>query len=129
MAGLADIDGKRVAVLSGSAGDLAARKRFAHAAFQVAPAAADAALAVRNSKADAFVYDRSVLLNLVERNPDLVIIDEPVAKLEVAAAIAMGNSGDPRYRQALENLAASEDGVVAEHARWALDRLEEASPR
>ncbi len=45
------------------------------------------------------------------------------------AAIAMGNSRDPRYRQALENLAASEDDVVAEHARWALGRLEEASPR
>jgi polar amino acid transport system substrate-binding protein len=90
--GLPDIDGKRIAVLSGSAGDLAARRHFPRARFQVAPAAADAALAVKTSKADAFVYDRSVLLNLVERNPDLVIIDEPVARLEVAAAIAMGNT-------------------------------------
>jgi polar amino acid transport system substrate-binding protein len=90
--GLASLEGRRITVLSGSAGDLAARRQFPHAHFQVALAAADAALAVRTGKADAFVYDRSVLLNLAERNPELGIIDEPVARLEVAAAIAMGNT-------------------------------------
>lgn len=35
-------------------------------------------------------------------------------------AIAMGNSGDPRYRPVLERLAEDEDELVAEHARWAL---------
>jgi epoxyqueuosine reductase len=39
-------------------------------------------------------------------------------------AIAMGNTRDPRYREALEKLAASQDPVVAEHARWALERHE-----
>lgn len=41
------------------------------------------------------------------------------------AAVAMGNSGDPRYRKALENLAGCGDAVVEEHARWALVRIEE----
>lgn len=36
-------------------------------------------------------------------------------------AIAMGNSRDPKFRPALEKLAVSEDPVVAEHARWALE--------
>ncbi|MGD0579457.1 MAG: tRNA epoxyqueuosine(34) reductase QueG [Bryobacteraceae bacterium] len=40
-------------------------------------------------------------------------------------ATAMGNSGGPRYRPALERLAASDDAGVAEHARWALERLPE----
>jgi epoxyqueuosine reductase len=44
-------------------------------------------------------------------------------------ATAMGNSGDPRHRPALERLAVSEDAGVAEHARWALRRLEETSAR
>jgi len=35
-------------------------------------------------------------------------------------AIAMGNRGLPQFRAPLEKLAASEDRVVAEHARWAL---------
>ena len=38
-------------------------------------------------------------------------------------AIAMGNSGLETFRAPLEKLAASEDSLVAEHARWAMDRL------
>lgn len=92
VAKLEDTDGKRVAVLGGSAGDLAARKHFPNAGFQVFVASADAALAVKARKADAFVYDKSVLLNLAEKNPELVILDQPVDKLEVAAAIRKDNT-------------------------------------
>ena len=38
-------------------------------------------------------------------------------------AVAMGNSGDPRFLPALRRLAEDEDPTVAEHARWALGRL------
>ena len=40
----------------------------------------------------------------------------------------MGNSGERRYRAALERLAESDDAGVAEHARWALERLLEPGP-
>lgn len=86
------IDGKRIGVLSGSAGDVAARKHFPNAEFQAFTASADAALAVQTRKADAFVYDKSVLLNLAEKNPELVILDQAVDKLEVAAAIRKDNT-------------------------------------
>lgn len=43
-------------------------------------------------------------------------------------ATAMGNSGDPRYREALRRLAAFSDAGVAEHASWALNRLSPAEP-
>jgi polar amino acid transport system substrate-binding protein len=89
---LQQIDGKRICVLTGSAGDLAARKYFPKASFIALTASADAALAIKSNKADAFIYDKSVLLNLVEKNPELVILDEPVAKLEVAAAIKKENT-------------------------------------
>jgi epoxyqueuosine reductase len=39
------------------------------------------------------------------------------------AAVAMGNARHPRFRVSLEKLAASQDPVVAAHARWALGRL------
>lgn len=39
-------------------------------------------------------------------------------------AVAMGNSGQPQYRQPLENLAASADPLVAEHALWAIAQLD-----
>jgi epoxyqueuosine reductase len=38
-------------------------------------------------------------------------------------AVAMGNSGRAEYVEALEELASSDDSVIAEHARWAIDRL------
>jgi epoxyqueuosine reductase len=38
-------------------------------------------------------------------------------------AIAMGNRKLEKYRAPLEKLAASEDPVVAEHARWGLEQL------
>jgi polar amino acid transport system substrate-binding protein len=88
---LRHINGKRVGVLTGSAGDHAARKRFPNASIMDMNASADAALAIKSNKADAFVYDKSVLLNLAEKNPELVILEEPVAKLEVAAAIKKDN--------------------------------------
>jgi epoxyqueuosine reductase len=38
-------------------------------------------------------------------------------------AIAMSNSGDPKFLPYLESLAKDDDPTVAEHARWALTRL------
>jgi epoxyqueuosine reductase QueG len=42
------------------------------------------------------------------------------------AAIAMGNSGDPKHLPRLRELARHEDAVIAEHARWAMANLERA---
>lgn len=41
-------------------------------------------------------------------------------------ATAMGNTRDPRHRAALLELSRHEDAGVAQHARWALARLEES---
>jgi epoxyqueuosine reductase len=38
-------------------------------------------------------------------------------------AVAMGNAGLEKFREPLRKLAASEDPLVVEHARWALDAL------
>ncbi len=40
-------------------------------------------------------------------------------------AIAMGNSGDERFLPVLQELSRDEDAMVAEHARWALQRLQQ----
>ncbi|WP_235620042.1 ABC transporter permease subunit [Trichlorobacter lovleyi] len=89
---LNSLKGKRICVLPGSAGEMAARQKFSGSQFQVFTAAADAALAITTNKADAFVYDKSVLLNLAEKNPELMILDQAVDKLEVAAALRKDNT-------------------------------------
>jgi len=43
--------------------------------------------------------------------------------------VAMGNSGNRKFRPLLEQLAASDDSLLAEHARWALARIEGGSQR
>jgi epoxyqueuosine reductase len=43
-------------------------------------------------------------------------------------AVAMGNSGLPKFRAPLEKLLASEDPLISEHAQWALDRLVRQAP-
>lgn len=41
-----------------------------------------------------------------------------------SAIVAAGNAGDPDLRPALERHAAGDDALLAEHARWALGRLD-----
>ncbi len=57
-----------------------------------------------------------------------ITVDSPLARSKYAgilrnAAVAMGNLGLARFRQPLEELAASQDGMVAEHAQWGLRKL------
>ena len=89
---LEQLDGKRICVLSGSTGDLAARKQFPNATFQVVNASADAALAIKGKKADAFIFDKIVLMKLVEKNQELVILGQPLDSLDVAAVIKKENA-------------------------------------
>lgn len=54
--------------------------------------------------------------------------NSPVARTKYAGflrnvAVAMGNSGSPKFQEALERLAAHPNPMVAEHARWALQRV------
>ncbi len=56
--------------------------------------------------------------------------DSPVARPRYSGflrnvVVAMGNSGSAKFRRPLQQLAASDDKGVAEHARWALGRLDE----
>ncbi len=44
-------------------------------------------------------------------------------------AVAMGNAGLEKFRAPLEKLAASEDPLIAEHARWSLARLPESEAK
>ncbi len=54
--------------------------------------------------------------------------DSPVSRAKYSGflrniAVAMGNAGLEKFREPLRKLAVSGDSLVAEHARWALDRL------
>jgi epoxyqueuosine reductase len=68
---------------------------------------------------------------LAEMQPDefrTVFRGSPIRRTKLTgvrrnAVVAMGNSGDQKFVPTLERLADDADSVVAEHARWALDKL------
>ena len=41
------------------------------------------------------------------------------------ALVALGNTGDPEHRPAVEAFAGDDDPLLREHAEWALARLDE----
>ena len=56
--------------------------------------------------------------------------DSPVSRAKYRGflrnvAIAMGNSGLEKFRAPLEKLAAADDLLIAQHAQWAVHRLDE----
>ena len=63
--------------------------------------------------------------------PPLERLAVPRARYQVFlrnVCVAMGNAGEARFRAPLERLAASDDELVAEYARWALEMLLSAAP-
>ncbi|MCF8241911.1 MAG: transporter substrate-binding domain-containing protein [Melioribacteraceae bacterium] len=77
---------KRICVLTGSSGDNAAREAFPDAVFMDMIAAADAAYSVKVGKAEAFVHNKSVLRSIVKKDSELIILDQPVSKVDIAIA-------------------------------------------
>jgi polar amino acid transport system substrate-binding protein len=92
---LSQLEGKRICVITGTTGDFAVRKRFKKARVLDMSYPADAALAVKTKKADAFAYDKSTLQYLVARsNNEFTIIPGKLATMEMAIPM-------PLDRQAL----------------------------
>jgi epoxyqueuosine reductase len=89
-----------------------------------APATADPPFEPRH-----FAPPLEKLAAIDEREFRALFRDTPVTRARYSGflrnvAVAMGNRGLAQFRAPLERLAMSPDGMVAEHARWALGRLD-----
>ena len=90
-----------------------------------AAATADAAFAPRSNPSPPPLEK---LATLSEPEFDEMFRSSPVRRARYAGflrnvAVAMGNTKNARHRPALEQLAASDDALVREHALWALTRI------
>jgi epoxyqueuosine reductase len=88
-----------------------------------APVTADARFAPTS-----FAPDLSAMAAIGEQEFREMFRGSPVSRARYRGfvrnvAIAMGNTGEAKFRPALERMAASEDEGIAEHARWALARV------
>lgn len=82
---LAQLDGKRICVITGTTGDFAVRARYKKAQVLDMVYPADAALALQTQKADAFVFDKSTLQYMIAKNKEeFTILPEKLAEVEIA---------------------------------------------
>lgn len=87
---LSQMKDKRISILTGTAGDIVSRERFPDAQLIDFYATTDAAYNVKIGKSEAFIFDKVVLKNIDRKYPDLRLIDEPVASVDIAVALPKG---------------------------------------
>jgi His/Glu/Gln/Arg/opine family amino acid ABC transporter permease subunit len=81
----ADLNGRRVAVITGTTGDFTVRKNYPKAQILDMVYAADAALAVQTRKANAFVFDRNTLQYIIARsNNAFELLPDRVDTVDIA---------------------------------------------
>jgi epoxyqueuosine reductase len=80
------------------------------------------------SRPNLFHPDLQALAEMNEEQYRQAFRGSPIKRAKFAGlkrnvAIAMGNSGNPEFLPVLEEMSASPDETVAEHARWAMEKL------
>lgn len=116
------LGGKRIAVITGTTGDFAVRGKFKDAHIMDMNYPADAALAVKTKKADAFVFDKSTLQYLVARsNNEFTIIPEKLAEAEIAIPMKLNDKKlHQNINDALEKL--KKNGTLDQmYKKWFID--------
>lgn len=114
-----DLNSAGFTVLSklGTTGEIAARKTFPRAQIRTFELEADAAIEVRNGRADAFIYDLPFNAVMAAQYPDgLVHLKEPFTREDLAWAI---RQNDPAFRAWLNEFLA---GLKADGTYQALYR-------
>lgn len=88
----ADLAGKTIAVQSGTTGDTYATDNIDGATVDRYSKGAEAVMAVLQNKADAVIIDNRPANAYVEKNPGLIILDEPLTVEQYAIAVKKGNT-------------------------------------
>jgi polar amino acid transport system substrate-binding protein len=89
---LADLGGRRVAVVRGSVQERDVAELQSRALLVAVASAAEGARAVKGGQADAFVYDDVVLLGLAQHDPALRVTGQPIGPRPYAVAARKGDA-------------------------------------
>ena len=123
------LDGKRVAVITGTTGDFVVRKSYPQAKILDVVYAADAALALKTNKADAFVFDRNTLHYIAARsNGELGLLPDKLASVDIVIPMrADAKELHPKVNAAISRFKA--DGTLdALYKKWILEPQDPAVP-
>lgn len=122
----ADLEGKTIAVQTGTTGDTYATDEIAGTTIDRYSKGAEAVQAVLQGKADAVVIDNEPAQAFIAKDDDLVILEEPLTVEEYAIAVKKGNTAllDEINRILAEM---EENGKMAEITGKYLGEAEEAT--
>lgn len=126
---LGSLADKRIGILTGTAGDNAARQMFPGAKIFDLDNVINATSALRSNKIDAIVYERTTLQGIARQTPDLAVIEEPVQFVDVAVAVKKNN---PLLLNAVNQVITDleSDGTLDDmKKRWFVDSNLPAMPK
>jgi polar amino acid transport system substrate-binding protein len=86
-----DAEDARLALMTGSTSEIIAATRFPDAQIQRFDDPMDAVLAVKTGKVDAFITGHPSALLVVQKNPDLQVIDSPLSAEDTSIGVRKGN--------------------------------------
>ncbi len=112
---LDQLDGARIGVQTGTINGPLAEARFPDAQVNYFNSQTDALTALKTGKVDAWVADEPIIRFMKADNPELTILDEPLAESNLAAVFPMTEAGQAlcdRYSAFIDELWA--DGTMAE---------------
>lgn len=122
-------DGKRVAVITGTTGDFVIRKNYPQAKILDMVYAADAALALKANKADAFVFDRNTLHYLAVRsNNELVVSPGKLASVDIVIPMRIDDKELHRKVNAAITQFESDGTINGLYKKWILEPKDPAVP-
>ncbi len=111
IAGISDLDGKKIGVQLATTGDIYAKEDFGEDNVEAYNKGADAVMALKQGKVDAVIIDNQPALAFIQNTDGLKILDTEYAVEDYAAAIAKGNDA---LRTAVNDALAEleEDGTL-----------------
>ena len=115
---LKQLDGKEFAVPTGTAADTLILSKFPNAKFKYFNSVLDAALAVKNGKADAAGYDEPILKNIAAKNGGLVVLPEMITKDNYGFAVQQDNQKLKKSIDLVISELKANGGYEAMLARW-----------
>lgn len=117
---LADFDGKKIGVLTGSVHDTYVKRYFPNAEPQYFSNVSDQAVALVSGALDAFSIDVLTARALISENDKVTYLEEPLGYIDTAYAFAKGQDGETLCGQMNDFLAKlTTDGTMAElEEKW-----------
>lgn len=88
---VADLEGRRVCVITGTTGDFTMKKLYKNVKYLDMVYIADAVLAMKKNKADAFVFDKNSLKYVLLRNEEFMLLPDRIDRVDIAIPIKKGN--------------------------------------